>query len=110
MPVIVKNLAAVADAPLTTHKWTFITVMLGAAANSHIPFVVAHRWTGDTYSTTVYDAAAHRLYRATHPRGMRGFLKAIASERRNVKLLKSDEVLCLRVVDGREADRAGWTS
>ena len=110
MPSVVKNLACVCDAPLTSHSLGFITVMLAAAANSAIPFVVAHRWTGDTYSTTVYDAAAHHLYRATHQASIRGWLNAIAAERQNIKVLGDKEVLKLRFIEDPSAEAIGWAA
>lgn len=110
MPSVVKNLAAVCNAPLTTHPLCFILVMLAAAANSRTPFVVAHRYTGDTYSTTVYDPVARRLYRATHPVSIRGCLNAIASERANVKVLGDKEVMKLRVIEDPSAEAISWAA
>ena len=107
---IVKNLAAVADAPLTTHSLAFISQLLAAGSNSATPYVVAHRWTGSTWSTTVYDAAAHRLYRATHGKSVRSWLRAIAAERKNIQVLKNDEIMHLQIVEDERATAVAWAA
>lgn len=99
MPVIVKNLAAVADAPLSTHTLPFVSQFLLDRANSAKLFVVAHRWTNGQYSTTVYDVLGHRLYRAMHPKSVRSWLQEIARERGNIRVLKTNEAMHLQIYE-----------
>jgi hypothetical protein len=101
MTNIVKNLAAVKDAPISTHTLTHISLLLAAAENRNRPLIVAHRHTGEAYSTTVYDVIAHRLYRAMHPCSVRSWLVAITKERANVRFLGNSEILHLQVVEDK---------
>lgn len=98
MPVVLKNLAAVADAPVTTHTRAFISRRLLDAAS---PLVVANRYTGRTWTTTIYDVLAHRMYRCSTPHSIRNWLEAIAEECSHIRLLAADEILQLEIVEDK---------
>jgi len=108
MSSVVKNLAAVADAPLTGHTLSFLSQLLADRENQERLFVVAHRYTGDHWSTTVYDVQNHHLYRAMHPKSVRSWLQAIARERGNIKVLKDQECMRLQVYEDERVSRATW--
>jgi hypothetical protein len=101
MKSVVKNLAAVKDAPGSEHSMPFITKLLSATENSARLLVVVHRWTGHHHSTTVYDPIAHRLYRVQHGYSILGWLKEIVACRENLLLLGKDEILHLQVVEDK---------
>jgi len=109
MPMPVKNFAAVKDAEVTQHTLAFVSRMLAAAENqATCHFIVAHKWTGDAYTLQVYHFEAHHIYQAGCPRSIRGWLESIAKERKNLKLLNTNEVFRLQVVEDRDATAVGW--
>lgn len=109
MSNVLKNLAAVADAPLTTHALAFVLRYLSNPQNAERPLVVAHRYTGSTWSTTVYDVTSHRLYRTTTRKSIRSCLHALADECANIRVLREDEVLRLEIVEDARVTATQFT-
>lgn len=91
---IVKNLAAVADAPIVDLPLLALTPKLATSRGSDEQFyVVVSKQTKPLNSTTVYDANAHIIYRATHKHGMRCYLREVAQENPAIWLLEPGECL-----------------
>lgn len=88
---VAKNFGPVADAHLVTVSLMHIAEMMACDSNADRSFVVVSKWVGPGCSTTLYDGKAHQFYRATHSHGVRVFLKAIAENRKNVRLLAPHE-------------------
>jgi hypothetical protein len=105
MSNIIKNLAAVADAPLSTHSLAYISRMLCSAENRDRLFIVAHGHSGEKYSTTVYDVLAHHLYRAVHPTSIGSWIKAVSQENKSIQFLKKNEILRLQIVEDKRVER-----
>lgn len=110
MSNVLKNLASVADAPLTTHALAFVLRYLANPQNAERPLVVAHRYTGSAWSTTVYDVVGHHLYRTTTRKSIRSCLHALADECANIRVLGTNEVMQLEIIEDKRVAHATFTA
>ncbi len=93
MRLVAHNFARVSTAPATSIGVTpLIAIVDCEQEDAAHKYVVASKYVGPDYSTTVYDVRAGRLFRARHVVGMVGIWKDIARRRAHVQLLGKHDV------------------